>query len=284
VNVAYIVAAHNDLAQLERLLRRLAGPDTTLVVHVDRRAGDDAYAAFRAQTQDLDLHHLERHLGFWGGFGVVRATLKGIRHLVEAGAPYDYAILLSGQDYPLRPAAEIRRTLADESGTSFMSYFALPYAGWGERGGFDRIERWHLVHRFALHVPLPWRRRIPGGLAPYGGGRSWLLERRAVEYVDSFVRENPSFVRFFEHTLHPSELFVQTILLNSPLAPTIVNDHRLFVRWRGGASPATLTLDDAAELTATDCLFARKFDSAVSGELLDLLDERLDAEAHAVAR
>jgi len=280
VRVAYIVAAHGDLGQLERLLRRLDGPDTTLVVHVDRRAGDDAYAAFSARTRDLDVHHLPRHLGFWGGFGVVRATLKGIRYLVDANDPYDYAVLLSGQDYPLRSAEEIRRTLAREAGRSFMSHFRLPYAGWGARGGFDRVERWHLVWRTALHVSLPWRRRIPGGLAAYGGGRSWLLERRAVEYVDTFVRENPSFVRFFEHTLHPSELFFQTILLNSPLAPTIVDDHRLFVRWRGGSSPATLTLADAEELAVSDCLFARKFDSAVSAALLD----RLDAEAHAVAR
>lgn len=282
MKVAYVVAAHAKLDQLERLLRRLGG-EAVVVLHVDRQVPGGDYDAFRRRTHDLEMHHLERRRCFWGGFGVVRAALEGIRHLVGAGVSCDYVALLSGQDYPLRTQSEIAEELELAGGRSFLSYFPLPFAGWGARGGLDRVEDWHFVSHRALHLRLPRKRRIPGGLAPYGGGRPWLLERRAVEYVDEFARSNPAFVRFFAHALHPDELFFQTILLNSPLAETIVADHRQYVRWRGGSSPALLTSADLDDALASGCLFARKFDSEVDPEVLDRLDAHLDRRARARA-
>jgi hypothetical protein len=282
VKVAYIVAAHRDLPLLERLLRRLADDDTTLVVHVDARAGRGEFEALRRRTADLDLQFLDRHRGYWGGFGVVRAALAGIRHLVTSGDEFAYVGLLSGQDYPLRPAAAIRAELAAAGGRSFLYHFPLPFPGWDPNGGYDRIRRWHLISPLVLHLRVPWERRIPGGLAPFGGGRPWLLSREAVEYVDAVVRDRPELIAFFRHVLHPSELFFQTILLNSPLAPSIVADHRQYIRWAGGASPATLTVDDLDVLLASDCLFARKFDRAVDTEILDRLDALALRESHAV--
>jgi hypothetical protein len=277
MKVAYVIAAHRGLGQLERLIRRLDDDRTTIVVHVDRRAGDAPYEELRRRTADLErVRWLDRHLGYWGGFGVVRAALEGIRLLEAEDVDYDYAALLSGQDYPLRSACAIRKALTDAEGRSFMAYHRLPFAGWGPRGGFDRVEDWHLVSRVALHFRLPKKRRVPGGLAPYGGGRSWLLHRGAVRYVDEYVRSNPGLTRFFEHVLYPCELMFQTVLLNSPLAGTIVNDHRHYLEWRGGASPATLTSADLDRLFASDCLFARKFDVTVDSTVLDRIDERME--------
>jgi hypothetical protein len=276
MKVAYIVAAHRDLDLVERLLRRLAGEGTTLVVHIDTQVEADSYREFRRRCEDLPVQYLDRHRGFWGGFGVVRAALKGIRYLVDAAVPFDYAALLSGQDYPLRPAHVIHEELRTAGGRSFMSHFPLPFEGWGARGGFDRVENWHLVSHVALHLRLPWKRTIPGGLVPYGGGRPWLLQAQAVAYVDEFVRLNPSFARFFEHVLLPCELFFQTILLNSPLAGSIVDDHRQYMSWRGGSSPATLTLADLDRVLSSGCLFARKFDMTVDAEVLNRLDEHLE--------
>lgn len=284
MRVAYIVAAHRDLPLVARLSRRLADGETSLVVHVDARVGQPEFAALRRSTEELNVHYLPRRRLYWGGFGVVGAALAGIRHLLGSGDEFEYVGLLSGQDYPLRPAAAIRAELAAASGRSFLHHFPLPYDGWGPSGGLDRIRRWHLVSRIALHVRLPRDRSIPGCLPPYGGGRPWLLARAAAEHADSVVRNRPELVEFFRHVLHPDEIFFQTILLNSPLAPTIVDDHRQYIRWAGGPRPATLTLDETADLERSGCLFARKLDSVVSAELLDLLDARLDAGAHAVAR
>jgi hypothetical protein len=271
MRMAYIVAAHRDLDQLERLLRRLDDGQTTLVVHVDSRAGAAPYAALRRRTDDLAVEYLERRRCWWGGFGVVGAALAGLRHLLSSGDRFEYVGLLSGQDYPLRPQPAIRSELAAAGGRSYLHHFRLPFAGWGPEGGLDRVRRWHLVSPLVLHLRVPWDRRIPGGLAPYGGGRPWLLARAAAEHVDDVVERRPELVAFFRHVLHPDEILIQTILLNSPLASTIVDDHRQYVRWAGGARPATLTVRDLPAVLATDCLFARKFEAADT-EVLDRLD------------
>lgn len=278
MKIAYVIAAHRRLDQLERLIRRLDDPETTFVVHVDLRAGTEPYEELRRRTADLEnVHYVDRHLGHWGGFGVVRAALKSIRYLVDERVPFDYAALLSGQDYPLRPAEAIRRSLADSDGASFMAYHALPFPGWGKRGGLDRVEDFHVIGRVVLHLRLPRKRRVPGGLVPFGGSRTWFLRRELVEHVDTYVRTNPGYVRFFEHTLSPSELFFQTLILNSEFADSVVNDHRLYLEWRGGASPATLTMADMDKLVASDALFARKFDAAVDPDVLDALDAQIES-------
>jgi hypothetical protein len=279
MRVAYVIAAHRYLDQVERLVRRLARDDTSLVVHVDRRAGKAPFDELRDRTSDLsDLHYLPRHLGYWGGTGLVHAALKGIADLLRNDVPFDYVVLLSGQDYPLRPAGELHARLDGVAGMSFMESMALPFGGWGARGGLDRVEDWHLVSRIALHIRLPRKRRIPGGLTPFGGSSWWCLSRPVATYVDGFARDNPQFVRFFDHALHASELFFQTLLLNSPHREEILNENLHFLVWRGGASPATLTQADLPELLASNRFFGRKFDTSVDSQVLDLLDAELDRE------
>jgi hypothetical protein len=143
----------------------------------------------------------------------------------------------------------------------------------------DRIEDWHLIRRKALHLRLPRPRRVPAGLRPFGGGAWWAFARPVVEYVDRFVRENPAVVRFFEHVLHPSEVFFQTVVMNSPLAGSVVTDSLRYIRWEDElANPVTLRATDLDSILGSGMLFARKFDASVDADVLDLLDERAVAE------
>jgi hypothetical protein len=84
-------------------------------------------------------------------------------------------------------------------------------------------------------------------------------------------------IRFFRHALHPDELFFQTVLLNSPLADTVVDDHLRFIDWRDDpGSPAVLQTPDRDAMIASGKLFARKFDTSVDEGILDLLDEHIE--------
>ena len=109
--IAYIVSAYKLPAQLERLLRRLQAPGVTISVHVDRKTRRPVWEEMIARCRDLDVTWLPRHRSQWGGFGHVRATLKGLDHIVESEVPFDYAVLLTGQDYPLQNAEQIAKSL-----------------------------------------------------------------------------------------------------------------------------------------------------------------------------
>lgn len=277
--IAYIVSAYKLPAQLERLLRRLAAPDVCFAVHVDRKTRRAVYEEMIARTRDLDIVFLPRHVSHWGGFGHVRATLKGIEHLMSDSVPFDYAILLTGQDYPLRSPAAIASFLADSGERSFMNHWRLPYAPWGDRGGLDRIQDWHVITYLRLHLTLPLRRRLPLGLTPYGGGAYWCLTKRVVDYVHGFVTANPAYVRFFEHVFVPDELFFQTIVMNSSLRDSVENENLRYIEWSRKPAPAVLVQDDLPALLSSLKLFARKFDEQIDSSVLDAIDAHVDREA-----
>lgn len=276
VKVAFVIAAHKYPEQVVRLVRRLASDRATFVLHVDRRAPDEVDAAIRRGTRDVaDVHFLERHRCYWAGFGVVEATLGAFDHLLERDVPFTHAVLLSGQDYPLRPPEAIERFFRDAEGRSFMKCVPLPTPFWTD-GGLPRIEHWYLVSKRRVRIRVPWERRIPGGLTPYGGETWGSFARPMVAYIREFVRRDPRFVRFFKHVLHANELFFQTIMMKSPLADSVVQDDLRYIDWSVDPGPAVLRARDLEQMIRSGKLFARKFDASVDAEILDLLDVHID--------
>jgi hypothetical protein len=277
VKVAYLIRAHHAPGLLERLVRRLAGPEAGVFIHVSRTAQDAVYEEMVARLRDVDqVEWLPRRICRYGGFSLVEATLAGIDAIVASGVRPGHTLLLSGQDYPLRSRPDIEASLERAGERSFLHHFQLPSPDWfDEDGGLDRIRYVHFerarVRTRLLHLPLV-RRRFPQGFEPYGGSAFWGLSGAALDYVHRFVRENPSFVRFFRHVLIPDEIFFQTILLNSPLRDSTLNEQLHYVDWSGGgAHPATLRAADVERAIASGKLFARKFDPSDT-EALDLVD------------
>lgn len=274
VRIAYVVSAYKNPGHLSRLVHRLHTPETVFLVHVDRKTDEATFRAMRDGLADLDdVRFLPRHSCHWGGFGHVRASLKGIHELVRSGADPDYVVLLSGGDYPIKSNASIRTFLERGEGRSFFMHFPLPTENW-TNGGLDRLHDWHLRYR-GLHLRLPLRRRLPHDLRPWGGSAYWIVSRGALRTIADFVEANPWYVRFFRHVHIPDELFFQTLLLNSAEAERCV-DHLLhYTEWSRTPAPAILTTEDYPHLLESPCLFARKFDPAVDALVLDLIDENL---------
>src|SRR6266498_4447774 len=103
MQIAYIISAYKNPAQLVRLVRRLNHPGHSFLIHVDLNAPAEVYQEMRAPLSGIaNVYFLERHVCYWGDFGHVQATLKGIAELYRRAIAFDYVILLTGQDYPLR--------------------------------------------------------------------------------------------------------------------------------------------------------------------------------------
>jgi hypothetical protein len=272
---AYIISAYKNLEQVTRLVRRLHSDRASFLVHVDRKTDNREYQALVESLRGFpSVGFLARHACHWGGFGHVRATLKAIDELIRRGIPFDYVILLTGQDYPIKRNEHIERFFETQVPNSFMGFASLPSDSWSPRGGLDRIESWHL-RLYGHHLGLPIRRRFPTGLRPYGGGAYWCLWRDCIEYVANFVAQRPDVVSFFRHVDIPDEIFFQTILLNSKLCDTIVNDNLRYIDWTRGSRPAILEVRDLEALRASPKLFARKFDVNKDEMVLDLIDRHL---------
>jgi hypothetical protein len=283
MKLAYIVTAYKLPEQLTRLVARLSTESSHFFIHVDKRTDDVTYRRMAAPLSDLaNVHFLDRHSCYYGDFGHPRATLKGISAILRRRLPFDYAVLLTGQDYPIKSNAQIDDFFSRRDGQSFMAHFPLPHKDW-QGGGMERIRAWHLRlrgKRFRFpprSLPIV-RRRLPGGLRPFGGSSYWCLTAACIEYVYEFVRSSPSYVRFFNYVDVPDEIFFHTIVLNSPLRGTVVNDDLRYLEWRNPAvagGPAVLGKHDFEKIIRSTKLFARKFDVTRDADVLDMIDARI---------
>jgi hypothetical protein len=280
MRIAYIVSAYKLPDQLARLVTTLDTETCHFFIHVDRKTDDAIYRRMVTRLAPLaNVHFLDRHRCYYGGFGHVRATLKGISEIFRRQLPFDYAILLTGQDYPIKSNHEIDAFLTQHDGRSFLEHFPLPSEEWSFHG-LDRIELWHVrlggkYLRFRQRPGIRIRRRFPSNLHPFGGSAYWCLSRESTEYVHRFLQQNRSYVRFFRYVNVPEEMFFHTIILNSPLSESVVNDDLRYLEWRHPAvagGPAVLTKDDFGKIVRSPKLFARKFDMTQDSEVLDMID------------
>jgi hypothetical protein len=280
MNLAYILSAYKHPRQVCRLIDRLNAPANAFFVHVDKKADDRVYSEIKRNVGRYpNVCLLKRRRCEWGGFGHVAATLEGIREIVRRRVDFDYAILLTGQDYPIKPIRDIELFLALNKGTPFLEFFPLPTPEWcnrGKTGGMDRIEEWHW-RVLGREIRLPLKRSFPRGYKPFGGSSYWCLPRECIEYVYAVACRDRSFVRFFHFVDVPDELFFQTILLNSPFGLSIVNDNLRYIDWKdpNAGSPGILGSGDFEKLALSSKLFARKFDETVDRHVLDLIDREL---------
>ncbi len=285
---AYLIRAHQRPDQLVRLVERLSTPIASFHVFVSARASDEVFAAMRRGLAGRDdVHWVDRIPAYYSGFSLVRSTLDGLESVARSGPLPPHVVILSGQDYPLRPAREIEEFLAGRAGESLVEHFPIPSERWGdERGGLDRIRRVHFerVHYRTRILRVPFlRRSFPAGLEPYGGSAWCALSDQAVRTLLAFGDTNPDAFRFFARVQTPDEIFIQTVLLNSPLRERVANESIHHIEWPGGSHPATFRREDFPRLAASDKPFARKFDTEVDAEILDLIDKQLLGQASSAA-
>jgi len=111
------------------------------------------------------------------------------------------------------------------------------------------------------------------------GGSQWLTLRRAtLTYIHNLLAERPALTRYYKRTFIPDESFLLTLLRNCSslrLAPS----NLLFAHWETehSSSPRVLTVADIDVLLKSHAHFARKFDLAVDGKVLDALDDHIDS-------
>ncbi|MEX2108314.1 MAG: beta-1,6-N-acetylglucosaminyltransferase [Solirubrobacterales bacterium] len=277
--VAYIVVAHKNPGQVARLVRRLAVPGTAFLIHIDRKAGAAVERAVREGTEGVEAcHFLKPQRVHWAHFSQTEVALRALLALGDLGLDPGHTVLSTGQDYPIKSPEEIASRLSAESELAYVLHSSLPNMDWWptQRGGLDRLERIYVrLPRRGL-VKTPLRRRIPHDWKPYGGAANWMLGRPHRQHLQHLLRSDRRTIGYFRRTSNADELLFQTVLMNSPLRDSVVNDNLLFARWQDGANhPDLLGLGDLDEMLASPALFARKFDSERDPGVFDAIDEQL---------
>jgi len=282
MNVAFLILMHKNPEQTIRLIERLDGPASSFIVHVDRRASREVYQSIEAWASKRNRVVLAKRSSCrWGGFGIVAASVECVRAALRIDPAFDYAMLLSGQDYPIKPLHAIFEFLSARRGKQFIETFPLDRdnrwsAATGAYQAMNRIAWYHLAFRGRrLHVPI--RRRLPVGLKPHGGSQWWCLTRDCLADLDDFLNRNPRVLRYFKNVFIPDECFFQTLVSNSRFGGDVIADDLHYADWTrpNPWPPRILDDSDFDFILSSGKLFARKFDVARDPKILDKLDREV---------
>jgi len=293
-STAFLVLAHADPQHCSRLVRALLkDAEAHVFLHVDMKSKHDFSAVFRIDPARVRLVP-NRHEVSWGGFSMVQATLATMRAALSSPVAFDYLVLLSGMDYPIRHPIELREYLrstphrqhinrvnvrdSTEHYLEKVQHYDFRDA-WLPCRTLDRV-----VRRSASLALRSIRRKVPDGML-CTGSQWWAMTAACARYVVAFAERDTQYARLFRHVLPADEFYFHTVIENSRFraeaAPILPYQGRGM--WRTAnlhvihpSLSRIYVADHFDELMTSGRFFVRKVTSAVSGPLLDQIDATLN--------
>ncbi len=229
----------------------------------------------------------------WAQWPVVEGTARAIAQMYGAPQPPRRFVVLSGADYPIKPAAKILSDLEAGDYDAHITYFPVRYGELNTRMEklaykryctktflYPSLNKWLRPRTRELNIGHPrltkyWLPFVKEGLQCYAGWQWFCGSEKAANVITEFHRTRPALSRYYSRSHRPDacpeESYYQTILCNTP-GLKIFNDDLRYTDWSGGgAHPKTLGMEDLPALLASTKHFARKFDET-NTQVLDELD------------
>ncbi len=270
---AYLILAHNNFYNLEKLLLLLDDPRNDIYIHIDKKVKDFDFGYFGVLCQKSTLTFTKKRIDIgWAKPSMVRAELILFNAAVKRGSYHCYH-LISGADLPLKSQDEIHRQCEQ------FSVNRLCYAPELTRWDWMRMNRYHNLFpgenrlskklngwMYIIQEKLGVERLKRHGMKAYKGGQWGSFNHDAVMCLLKNEKKIRSMIRF---TCCPDEVYKQVILMHNghPVDP---EDWRYLVNAGGSPSPVTFTAADFDSLIHQgDKLFARKFMADTDSQIID---------------
>ena len=121
--IAAMIMCHKNLEQVKRLTQTLSHPEIDIFVHIDSKCNEDF--PITADALDGGLYFVEKRIsGFLDDRSLIDITLSMIALAKDTekqtSKHYDYFILLSGQDYPIKNVSFIVKSLNESYPKPFI--------------------------------------------------------------------------------------------------------------------------------------------------------------------
>ncbi len=289
MKIAYLVLAHRNPRLLVKMIERLACEKSAFFIHLDKKSNIEN---FRLAKGGNVFFSEERIPVYWAEYSMVEAILILIKQALNDVNNYEYFVLLSGSDYPLRGKEYISNFLDERKGAEFIALAKVPSVEAGVP--LSKISTFSIpsdrpilqfIGKACAKIGFTRRdyRKFLGDLQPYAGSTWWALSRDACQYILNFVQENDKVCKFFSKTITSDEMLFHTIIGNSPFKQNI-RRNIMFEKWsQDHVHPEMINENHIFEFESQkevnlkdpfgpgEALFARKF----SDKTLDLT-KRID--------
>lgn len=223
MSVGFVMLAHAALDRAAQTAIHLAKAGSPLVVHVDSRTSEQAFAAFSKQVAHLENVHLAKRTACeWGTWSLVQASRDAAATLLNKYPDLHHVMLISGSCVPIKLPSELAAFLGKRKDTDFIESVTIGDVPWTKGGLSDE--------RFTLTFPFPWKqnkrlfdiwvelqrivgrkRAMPYGLKPHMGSQWWCLSRSTLSRILEDPRRE-ALDKFFQRVWIPDESYFQSLV------------------------------------------------------------------------
>lgn len=292
---AYLIIAHKNFQQLQKLVSVLDDERNDLYILIDQKAADIQEKLFVMKS---NLYYLPQIPIYWGDYSLIQAEIS----LLESATlkDYQYYHLISGLDLPLTSQDAIHHFFDQQKNRLFITNVAT----FSDNQLLERVRPHFFRHHFRPVNPLAKKgfrfyraleKRIMKLLRletlsakELGVASNWCtLDHEFSCYV---VKEKDWIRKHFKRAFCGDELFIPALVkkgkfenkLYDPLPirnqPTDFQGNLRYINWWAG-NPKTWLSEDLAELTQAKergFLFSRKFDMEVDPLIIDKVIDQLN--------
>lgn len=288
MKIAFLILAHDNWQHLNRLLAALDDEEHVFYLHIDKKVPMPDLCKTKAKLVFVDRINV-----WWGGWSVQAAVNIMLKAAAKNG--FDYYVLLSGTDYPIKPKnhlykrlkeggeyIDLQRGFSPQKPESRIRYYYIDGSNRWNKKSLKTII-YFALEVFQQRIKFVRKKNYPFEKACFGS-MWWALSHDCVEYILRFMQNNPGFVPFFKTSWCPDESFIHTIIGNSAFLP-LCKGSLTYADWsENRSSPAIITMKHVEmfkKKLSTDKLFlqngpcfARKFDDK-SGSTIKAIHKHL---------
>lgn len=284
---AYLIMAHGQFRQLERLILALDFEGNDIYLHIDIKAKEADEEHFKKITKNATVYTIKRRDVVWGDYSQIQLEMDLLKDSVPR--KYDYYHLISGVDYPIKSNNEINSFFEENKGKEFVHYDRQTVMEEVEH----RVGQYHLFQNRAGREKNIYRKldtllekiqkiigvnRVKKAGLDYRKGANWFsITNSLASYL---VNEEKNIYKYFSRSVCADELFLQTMVYNSDFKNNLFYSERekrhwnlRYVDWNRG-NPYIFVAEDYEEIQNSECLFVRKVDEKSSSKLIDMIDNR----------
>lgn len=232
MNIAYLISAHTDEAQLKRLIEALH-PDAEFFVHIDKKSD---IRPFQEAISGENVHFIEQRIDVrWATYRQVDYQMALLEAAINHPTHFDHIFALSGLDYPIWSNRQITEWLEQQGNREILQGYNMntPLLNASQRKQYTEYRPLITLFGNFLDTKLSIAlRRLSSMLGIrrklcltvdgkkwdlYKGSSWWCISEDLARYVMDTYRQHPEIRRYFMHSFGPDECLMQTIAFNSPL-------------------------------------------------------------------
>lgn len=281
MKIAVLIFAHKYPDQLNRLIDLMQNPAFTLFIHLDKAANINDFNSLDSFQNVKYIKNRTRVR--WATFSMVTAIINSLIEITNS-SKFDYILLVSGQDLPIHHPHSLIEHLNENYGNEFIS--CLPFSKdndwWKDnlpRVNQYNFQNWKIKGKYKIqkiiNSILPERSHPEGYIL--AGNSSWFcITQVAALYILNVFNKDKKYINYFKYVWGPDEIIFSTILYNSRFRDKIV-ENLTFVDWSipNDGHPNILKKTDFNKIINSGKYFARKFDSTVDDEIIEMIINRI---------